>query len=58
MIDIIVVVEGGVVQAVYANTDDVDVYVLDYDNLNAGDLDAAEVEQYFNKNRNKFKPFY
>lgn len=55
---IIVVVEGGVVQAVYAETDDVDVYVLDYDNLNAGDIDAAEVEQYFNKNRNEFKPVY
>lgn len=55
---IIIVVEGGIVQVVYAETDDVDVYVLDYDNLNAGDMDSAEVYEYFKNNRDQFKQVY
>ena len=55
---IIVEVDGGVVSAVYSEIADVDVYVLDYDNLNAGDMDSAEVYDYLNKHKYQFAQVY
>ena len=43
---VICVIDGGVLTAVYSTSSDVSVELLDYDNMEAADLDSEEYRMY------------